>query len=128
MKIYQVVQKLLVGDRQTGDLISLLSFLESRLKIDLLLTLTLLFLLQTLLLCLMSSLEPMTGPYPEPTETNPLATSCLIGPYILLSTLFLNTLNLYFFHKAREQVLHSYKTTDVLIFRIFVLRWKDEKS
>jgi hypothetical protein len=44
MKIYQVVQKLLVGDRQTqtqtqtqththtGDLISLLSFLGSRLK------------------------------------------------------------------------------------------------
>jgi hypothetical protein len=34
MKIYQAVQKLLVGtyrqtDRQTGDLISLLSFLES---------------------------------------------------------------------------------------------------
>jgi hypothetical protein len=36
MKIYQAVQKLLVGDtqtdRQTGDLINLLSFLESRLK------------------------------------------------------------------------------------------------
>jgi hypothetical protein len=38
MKIYQAVQKLLVGDlqteRQTGDLISLLSFLESRLKME----------------------------------------------------------------------------------------------
>jgi hypothetical protein len=43
MKIYQAVQKLLVGaniqthtktDRQTGDLISLLSCLESRLKND----------------------------------------------------------------------------------------------
>jgi hypothetical protein len=34
MKMYQAVQKLLVGGhRQTGDLISLLSFLESRLKI-----------------------------------------------------------------------------------------------
>jgi hypothetical protein len=33
MKIYQSVQKLLMGtDRQTGDLISLLAFLESRLK------------------------------------------------------------------------------------------------
>jgi hypothetical protein len=36
MKIYQAVRKLLVGERQThrqnGDLISLLSFLESRLK------------------------------------------------------------------------------------------------
>jgi hypothetical protein len=36
MKIYQAVQKLLVGDiqthTQTGDLISLLSFLESSLK------------------------------------------------------------------------------------------------
>jgi len=31
MKFYQAVQKLLVGDTQTGDLISLLSFLESRL-------------------------------------------------------------------------------------------------
>jgi hypothetical protein len=39
MKINQAVQKLLVGDRQTdiqtGDLISLVSFLESRLKLDL---------------------------------------------------------------------------------------------
>jgi hypothetical protein len=43
MKIYHAVHKLLVGghtdewtetDRQTGDLISLLSFLESRLKIE----------------------------------------------------------------------------------------------
>jgi hypothetical protein len=39
MKLYQAFEKLLVGgthrrtDRQTGDLISLLSFLESRLKI-----------------------------------------------------------------------------------------------
>jgi hypothetical protein len=34
MKIHQAVQNLLVGqtDRQTGDFISLLSFLESRLK------------------------------------------------------------------------------------------------
>jgi hypothetical protein len=34
MKIYQAFQKLLVGDRdrQTGDLISLLSFLEFKLK------------------------------------------------------------------------------------------------
>jgi hypothetical protein len=30
--IYQAVQKLLVGDRQTGDLTSLLSFLESKLQ------------------------------------------------------------------------------------------------
>jgi hypothetical protein len=40
MKIYQAVQNLLLGDThthrhtQTGDLISLLSFLESRLKTD----------------------------------------------------------------------------------------------
>jgi hypothetical protein len=38
MKIYQAVQKLLMGDaqteRQTGDLISLLSFLGSRLKMN----------------------------------------------------------------------------------------------
>jgi hypothetical protein len=38
LKIYQSVQKILVGDierhTQTGDLISLLSFLESRIKID----------------------------------------------------------------------------------------------
>jgi hypothetical protein len=32
MKIYQSVQKLLVGDRQTGDLLSLLSFLEGMLN------------------------------------------------------------------------------------------------
>jgi hypothetical protein len=31
MKSYQVAEKLLVGDRQTGDFISLLSFLDSRL-------------------------------------------------------------------------------------------------
>jgi hypothetical protein len=33
MKIHKMVQKLLVGDIQAGDLISLLSFLESRLKV-----------------------------------------------------------------------------------------------
>jgi hypothetical protein len=35
MKIYQAVQKLIERDthRQTGDLISLLSFLESRLRV-----------------------------------------------------------------------------------------------
>jgi hypothetical protein len=32
MNIYEAVQKLFMGDRQTGDLIKLLSFLESRLK------------------------------------------------------------------------------------------------
>jgi hypothetical protein len=32
MKIYKLVQKVLVRYRQMGDLISLLSFLESRLK------------------------------------------------------------------------------------------------
>jgi hypothetical protein len=32
MKTYQAVQKLLVGETQTGDLIGLISFLESRLK------------------------------------------------------------------------------------------------
>jgi hypothetical protein len=30
MKFYQAVQNLLVGDRQTGDMISLLSVLEGR--------------------------------------------------------------------------------------------------
>jgi hypothetical protein len=34
MKIYQAVQKLLVGDRQTDYLINILSFLESRLKMS----------------------------------------------------------------------------------------------
>jgi hypothetical protein len=42
VKIYQAFQKLLVGDtqtdRQTGDLINLLSFLESRLKTENVLT------------------------------------------------------------------------------------------
>jgi hypothetical protein len=32
MKVYQTAQKLLVGDTQTGNLISLPSFLESRQK------------------------------------------------------------------------------------------------
>jgi hypothetical protein len=32
MKTYQAVQKLLVEDSQTGVLVSLISFLESRLK------------------------------------------------------------------------------------------------
>jgi hypothetical protein len=32
MKIYKSVQKLLVGDRQTGDLLSLVSFLEGMLN------------------------------------------------------------------------------------------------
>jgi hypothetical protein len=33
MKVYQAVQNILVGDRQTGDLLSLLLCLESMLKI-----------------------------------------------------------------------------------------------
>jgi hypothetical protein len=39
----------------------------------------------------------------------------LLGPNILLSTLFSDAFNLYFSLKMKYQVSHPYKTTDKLI-------------
>jgi hypothetical protein len=41
----------------------------------------------------------------------PLVTSSLFGPNILLNTLFSNTHNHFFFLNLRDQVLHPYTTT-----------------
>jgi len=41
----------------------------------------------------------------------PPTTSSFLGPNILLSTLFLNTLNLCSSHSERDQISHPYKTT-----------------
>jgi hypothetical protein len=55
----------------------------------------------------------------------PPATSSLLRPNILLSTLFPDTLNLCYFLGVRDQVPHPYKTTSkiillhILIFKIF---------
>jgi hypothetical protein len=38
--------------------------------------------------------------------------SSFLGPNILLSTLFSNTLSLCFYLSVRDQVSHPYKTTD----------------
>jgi hypothetical protein len=46
-----------------------------------------------------------------PQLLQPPATSSLIGPNILLSALFLNTLKLYFSLTVRDKVSHAYKTT-----------------
>jgi uncharacterized membrane protein len=45
----------------------------------------------------------------------PPVTSSLLGPYILLSTLFSNTLNLCSSLKERDKVSHPYKTTGKII-------------
>ena len=42
-------------------------------------------------------------------------TSSLIGPNILLNTMFSNTLSFFFFHDVSDQVSHSYKTTGKII-------------
>jgi hypothetical protein len=53
-------------------------------------------------------------------------TSSLLGPNILLSTLFSNTLSLRFFLSVRYQILHPYKTTGrimvLYIFNLYVPR------
>jgi hypothetical protein len=60
-------------------------------------------------------------------------TSSLLGPYILLRTLFSNTLSLCYSLSVRDQVSHPYKTTDrimvlyILTFR-FLGSWQDDKS
>jgi hypothetical protein len=41
--------------------------------------------------------------------------SFLLGPNVLLSTMFLNTLNLYFSFKERDYVSHPCKTTAKII-------------
>ena len=49
-------------------------------------------------------------------------TSSLLGPNILLNTLFSNTLSLRFSHNVSDQVSHPYKTTGKIIF-LYILRW-----
>jgi hypothetical protein len=44
------------------------------------------------------------------------ASSFLLGPNILLSTLFSNTLNLWSSLSVRDQISHSYKTTGTIMF------------
>jgi len=46
----------------------------------------------------------------------PLATSFLVGPNILLSTLFSNALNLFSSLIVRDPVLYPYKTTDRILW------------
>jgi phosphate starvation-inducible membrane PsiE len=63
----------------------------------------------------------------------PPVTSSLLGRNILLSTLFSNTLNLCSSLYVRDQVPHSYKTTDkitvsyILIFEFLDSRREDKR-
>jgi hypothetical protein len=51
----------------------------------------------------------------------PPVTSFLLGPNILLNTLFSNTLNM------RDQVSHQYKTTyKIIVFYILILKLQTE--
>jgi len=55
-------------------------------------------------------------------------TSCLLGPNILLCTLFSNTLNLRSFLTISDQVLHPYKTTGrIIVLYILILKFLDIK-
>jgi hypothetical protein len=54
----------------------------------------------------------------------PLVTSSLFGPNILLSTLFSNTLNLCSSLNVRDQVSYPYKTTGKIIV-LYILLQKD---
>jgi hypothetical protein len=64
----------------------------------------------------------------------PPATSSLIGPNILLSTLFSNTINLFSSLSVRDQVQHPYKTKGkimvlyILFFKILERRWDDKRG
>jgi hypothetical protein len=50
----------------------------------------------------------------------PPVTSSLLGPNILLSTLFSNTLSLRFSFNIRDQVSHPYRTTGKIIAYTFI--------
>jgi len=52
----------------------------------------------------------------------PLATSSLLGPNILLSTLFTNTLSLCSSLSERSQVSHPYKTVKIMVLYILIIR------
>jgi len=61
-------------------------------------------------------------------------TSSLLGPNILLSTLFPNTLSLHSSTNVNDQVSHPYKATGkiivlyILIFIFFIANWKTKTS
>jgi hypothetical protein len=64
---------------------------------------------------------------------HPLVTSSILGPNILLSTLFSNTLSLCSFLTVRDQVSHPYRITGkiivfyIVIFRFSKSRWEDRR-
>jgi hypothetical protein len=57
-------------------------------------------------------------------------TSSVLGPNVLLNTLFSNTLSLRSYLSVSDQVSHPYKTTDkiiflyILIFNFWIAKWK----
>jgi hypothetical protein len=50
------------------------------------------------------------------------STSSLLGPNVILRTLFWNTLSLCFYHNVRDQVSLSYKTADRIII-LYILNF-----
>ena len=48
-------------------------------------------------------------------------TSSVLGPHILLNTLFTNTLNLRFSFNVSDQVSHPYKTGKIIVLYILIL-------
>jgi len=57
-----------------------------------------------------------------------LITSSLLGPNILLNTLFSNTLSLRSSHSVSDQVSHPYKTTGkIIVLYILIFKFYDSK-
>jgi len=50
-------------------------------------------------------------------------TSSLLGPNILLSNLFSNTLNLCFLLSVRDQVSHPYKTSKITVVYVLIVKF-----
>jgi len=62
------------------------------------------------------------------TFLHPPVTSSLVGPNILLSTLFSNTLNLCSSHRVRDQVSHPHRTSKIMVLYTIISTFLDRRQ